>query len=235
MKQEIDFVKFNPAQNMTILVTTHLPVQSYPHIASEIMSYNSVNAEQVGFIQKPAQLQAAASLQMAGNEFCGNACMALAAYIASNLELKGNELTDIVIESSGTDRLVHCQVKKNQDDYDCQVAMPIPEKIEQKTISFEGDDLDIVIINYIDFIHIVIEVDQFNHQAKTRAKTLANLLGVTMGISMVGILLFKSISRELMPLIYGPISAKHDMGKRMWFGYRFIRSLFGMEAERKCE
>ena len=48
MKQEIEFIKFNPTQNMTILVKTNYPVEKYKHIASEIMSYDSVYAEQVG-------------------------------------------------------------------------------------------------------------------------------------------------------------------------------------------
>lgn len=204
MKQEIDFVKFNPTQNMTILVTTNVPQEAYSHVASKMMSYNSVYAEQVGFIHKPSQLQAAASLQMAGDEFCGNACMSLAAYIASNTVLQPNEFVDIVIESSGIDRLVQCQVKKTQDEYNCRVAMPIPEQIEQKTITYEGDDIEIAIIQYTHFIHIVIEVDQFNNKAKTTAKTMANLLGVTLGECVVGILLYRSISSELMPLIYVP-------------------------------
>jgi histidine racemase len=48
LKQEIDFIKFNPTQNMTILVKTNYPVEEYKHIASKIMSYDSVYAEQVG-------------------------------------------------------------------------------------------------------------------------------------------------------------------------------------------
>ncbi|MEY8740110.1 hypothetical protein AB9M62_11345 [Bacillales bacterium AN1005] len=52
MKQEIEFIKFNPTQNMTILVQTNHPAESYPHIASQLMSYEHVYAEQVGFIER---------------------------------------------------------------------------------------------------------------------------------------------------------------------------------------
>ncbi|MDQ0883549.1 diaminopimelate epimerase [Peribacillus sp. V2I11] len=135
MIQEIDFIKFNPTQNMTILVKTNYLVEEYKHIASKIMSYDSVHAEQVGFIEKPINNKAAAKLQMAGGEFCGNACMALAAFIASEKGLKHNDLAEIILEASGTDKLITCQMKRNLDEYHCLVTMPIPKKIEQRTIS----------------------------------------------------------------------------------------------------
>ena len=50
MKKEIDFLKFNPTQNMTVLVSTNSPKEEYQSIASQLMSYESVYAEQVGFL-----------------------------------------------------------------------------------------------------------------------------------------------------------------------------------------
>ncbi|USK32091.1 diaminopimelate epimerase [Bacillus sp. F19] len=204
MKQEIDFIKFNPTQNMTILIKTNYPVEKYKHIASKIMSYDNVYAEQVGFIEKPVNNKAAAHLQMAGSEFCGNACMALAAFIASEKGLKQNDLTEILLEASGTDQLIMCQVKRNLEEYYCQVAMPIPKKIEQRTIKYEGSDLNMIIVRYHDFIHIVIEVDEFSKTVREKAQSLAKLLGVTLGANLIGILLYKSKSDELAPLIYVP-------------------------------
>lgn len=58
MKQEIDFIKFNPTQNMTILVKSNHPVDEYKHIATKMMSYDNVNAEQVGFIEKSNKKEA---------------------------------------------------------------------------------------------------------------------------------------------------------------------------------
>jgi histidine racemase len=204
MKQEIDFIKFNPTQNMTILVKANYPVEEYKHIASKIMSYDSVYAEQVGFIENPVNNKAAAHLQMAGGEFCGNACMALAAYIASEKGLKQNDLTEILLEVSGSDKLLMCQVKRNSDEYYCQVTMPIPKKIEQRTIEYDGSDLNMIIVRYHNFIHIVIEVEEFSKEVRGKAQSLAKLLGVTLGANLIGILLYKSKSHELAPLIYVP-------------------------------
>ncbi|MDR9748902.1 diaminopimelate epimerase [Paenibacillus taichungensis] len=204
MKQEIDFIKFNPTQNMTVLVKTNHPSETYSHIAAQIMSYDNVYAEQVGFIGGSDKPEAAAHLEMAGGEFCGNACMALAAYIASENELKSTDFTEIILEVSGTDRLIRCQVKQQQNEYFCQVTMPIPEQIEQRTLKYEGIDMDMVIVRYREFIHIVIEVEAFDETMRKRAQALARLLGLTLGDKLIGILLYNSQSEELAPLIFVP-------------------------------
>ncbi|MFS0599333.1 diaminopimelate epimerase [Peribacillus frigoritolerans] len=204
MIQEIDFIKFNPTQNMTILVKTNDLLEEYKHIASKIMSYDSVHAEQVGFIEKPINNKAAAKLQMAGGEFCGNACMALAAFIASEKGLNHNDLAEIILEASGTDKLITCQMRRNLDEYHCLVTMPIPKKIEQRTIKYDGNDLNIIIVRYHEFIHIVIEVDEFREIVREKAQSLAKLLGVTLGANLIGVLLYKSKSEEMAPLIYVP-------------------------------
>ncbi|MFJ7940766.1 diaminopimelate epimerase [Peribacillus sp. NPDC096622] len=204
MIQEIDFIKFNPTQNMTVLVKTKYPVERYKHVASKIMSYDNVHAEQVGFIEKPKNNKAVAHLHMAGGEFCGNACMALAAFIASEKGLKQNEMTEILLEVSGTDQLIMGQVKRNIDEYYCQVTMPTPKKIEQRKIEFDGSDLNLIIVRYQEFIHIVIEVEEFDKSIREKAESLAKLLGVTLGANLIGILLYKAKSDELAPLIYVP-------------------------------
>ncbi|MEK4113437.1 diaminopimelate epimerase [Paenibacillus sp. DS2363] len=204
MKQEIDFIKFSPTQNMTILVKTDHAAEKYNHIATRLMSYDNVYAEQVGFIEPKRRPEAVARLEMAGGEFCGNACMALAAHLASEAGLAQQESMDIMLEVSGTDQLIMCHVKKQQNEYDCQVTMPIPKQIEQRTIRYEGIELDMVIIRYAEFIHIVIEVDDFDDAMKKRAQTLARLLGLTLGDKLIGILLYQSHSEEMAPLIYVP-------------------------------
>ncbi|WP_433746778.1 diaminopimelate epimerase [Paenibacillus amylolyticus] len=204
MKQEIDFIKFSPTQNMTILVKTDHVAEQYSHIATRLMSYDNVYAEQVGFIEPTRRPEAVARLEMAGGEFCGNACMALAAHLASEEGLAQQESMDIMLEVSGTDQLIICHVKKQQNEYNCQVTMPVPKQIEQRTIRYEGIELDMVIIRYAEFIHIVIEVDDFDDTMKKRAQTLARLLGLTLGDKLIGILLYQSHLEEMAPLIYVP-------------------------------
>ncbi|MBM7602549.1 diaminopimelate epimerase [Metabacillus crassostreae] len=211
MKREIDFIKLNPTQNMTILVKTNYPSVEHKIIASKIMSYESVFAEQVGFIEEPRSDYAAAHLQMAGGEFCGNACMGLAALIASEKTLKKNEVMEILLDVSGTDQLINCQVKRNLNVFYCHVTMPIPMKVEQRTIKYDGVDLNMIIVRYKEFIHIVLEVAEDRKEMKEKAQSLAKLLGVTLGSNLIGVLLYNPKSREMEPLIYVP-----SLDSMMW-------------------
>ncbi|MBO0997509.1 diaminopimelate epimerase [Bacillus sp. SD075] len=204
MIKEIDFVKFNPTQNMTVLVKTNHPDEEYKQIASKIMSYDSLNAEQVGFIEKSTKKEAAAHLKMAGGEFCGNACMSLATLIASEKGLNHNHMAKISLEVSGADKLIMCQVKKKSDEYYCQVTMPIPKRIEKRKIKLDGSDMEIIMVNYGEFVHIVMEVEQFNRKMRENAEKLAKLIGSPSSYNLIGILLYKSKTHELAPLIYVP-------------------------------
>lgn len=204
MKQQIDFVKCNPTQNMTILINTKLPLDEHKRIAAKIMSYDNVYAEQVGFIEQSLKQDADALLQMAGGEFCGNACMALAAFLAYQQGMKHHETTELRLEVSGTERLVTCRVTKNREDYQCRVDMPLPQKIEQAVLQHGSSPLNMVVIRYSDFVHFVIEVEHLNADMKNNMLTLAKLIGPFLDTSMLGILLYNNTTRQLTPLIYVP-------------------------------
>ncbi|ELK43393.1 hypothetical protein D478_03749 [Brevibacillus agri BAB-2500] len=204
MRREVDFIKFNPTQNMTILVKTKHPAEEYQRIASRMMSYDSVHAEQVGFIEQPDQRGASAHLQMAGGEFCGNACMALASWIARENGLGQDEWTEISLGASGAEQLVHCRVNRIADEYYCQVAMPVPHKLEQRAIAHEGREWSLGLVQYRDFLHVVIEVGRAHEELRRSAASLAKRLGAESASSMIGILLYKPETHELAPLIYVP-------------------------------
>ncbi|WP_027955538.1 diaminopimelate epimerase [Halobacillus kuroshimensis] len=211
MKHEVEFMKFNPTQNMTILIDTPYPIEKHKTVSSEIMSYQNVYAEQVGFIEKPFNTNAEARLQMAGGEFCGNACMALALLVSSQRNLLKNGCTKFSLEVSGSDRLIQCQVKQDAHNFYCKVDMPLPKKIELKQIIFEGNELEIIIVRYDGFLHIIFETDEFNAEQKKRAQSLAELLGATLEVNLIGILLYKRKTHELSPLIYIP-----DLDSSVW-------------------
>ncbi|MFC4098710.1 diaminopimelate epimerase [Paenibacillus xanthanilyticus] len=204
MKQEIEFIKFSPTQNMTVLVKTDHPAEQLPHIASKVMSYDSVYAEQVGFIGQAARMEADARLMMAGGEFCGNACMALAVYQAAERGLGPDDTAYVRLEASGTEQLVSCQVTRRPDAYLCRVDMPAPKQIERRTIRFDGSELDIAIVRYPAFIHLVLELERFHDEAREKAEALAKLLGVATGAPLIGIMLFNPTDYEMAPLIYVP-------------------------------
>lgn len=204
MRREISFVKVSPTQNMTILVKSSHEEDEYAPIAVRMMSYDNVNAEQVGFIQKKSRPDADASLQMAGGEFCGNACMALAVLMANQQDLHPSGCQSITLEASGTDQLVDCVVTRTAESYLCQARMPIPLKLETKVFKYSGNEYLVGLIQYSDFLHVVVEVRQFTNPFKRMAHSLAKLLEITSSNQLIGILLFKPSSSELLPLIYIP-------------------------------
>jgi Diaminopimelate epimerase len=204
MKQEIDFVKLNPTQNMTILVKSNHPAEEYNHIASQLMSYDSLHAEQVGFINRSSNPVAAANLQMAGGEFCGNACMSMAAYLADKSGMESNGVMEIQLESSGTNQLVSCRVRRDGDLYSCRVAMPLPYAVESKSATYGGEEIPLVLVKYEHAFHVVIEADRFSEEWRRKAEGLAKLLGIAFDSGLIGILMFNSDTFEMAPLIYLP-------------------------------
>ncbi len=199
----VDFVKLSPTQNMTLLVRSRHPVREYRPIAAELLSAGHVHAEQVGFIRTPTSPAAQVRLHMAGDEFCGNACMALAALRAAELGLGVDDGTDIVLEVSGADGLVTCRVERQDPDYYCRLAMPLPLGVEP--FSIPGLDTGrSALVRYQDSLHVVIESDRHDHETRELAQAVAARLGATAGVPLIGVMLYDPGRRELAPLINVP-------------------------------
>ena len=73
---KLDFIKINPAGNITILIDNfNIYDKDIAKISEELMREDNLHAEQVGFIKDN-------HLQMMGGEFCGNASRAFASLLA---------------------------------------------------------------------------------------------------------------------------------------------------------
>jgi len=203
MRREIEFVKCNPTQNMTILVRTGQQGEGDERLATAIMAYEHVHAEQVGFIEPPSNREAAALLRMAGGEFCGNACMALAALTAAEQGLSVDDRTDVVLEASGADGLVTCRVERRDPDYYCRLAVPLPIRVEPCPVP-ELDTGRSALVRYPDSLHLVIETDRLDQETRDRAQAVATRLGETAGVPLVGVMLYDPDRRELAPLVNVP-------------------------------
>ncbi|MGO4546766.1 diaminopimelate epimerase [Paenibacillus sp. 2TAB23] len=210
MNHEMDFVKCNPASNMTILVMGEFPAEQHPRIASQMMDNSHLYAEQVGFVEKPTHSGFAAKLQMAGGEFCGNACLALAACLASERSMKPGETLELSLEASGSELPVLCRVEKLENKYLCEAGMPVPKEVKEAVIPFEGMMLELGIVRYDGFFHLVIDCERFGIE-RASAERLAKLLGIASGDPVVGVMLYSPSTHELTPLIYVPA-----LGSLIW-------------------
>lgn len=159
---KLNFIKVNPSENMTVFVEDVLPREKYFEIANKIMNYNSIHAEQVGFIERPEdpESNASARLQMMGGEFCGNASRALAAVVVQrgfpNIAEKDGKYL-VPLEASGIDGMISCQVdQKSSNGYEVALEMPLHRAIsgielEYKNEIFKGTIVDLPGISHAVF------------------------------------------------------------------------------------
>lgn len=196
VKCEIEYVKANPTQNMTILVLSEV-LKNKKKIASQLMAYQSVHAEQVGYIRPPRISTNDAQLEMSGGEFCGNACMALAVYLINE---KLNKNDPIMLEVSGTDRIVECNVSRDKVSSWCEVSMPLPDRIYSYQMKYLEKEWTGVIVEYSDAVHFILEIKEWS---QSEIESLTMHLHSYFPKSVVGILLYQSDHR-MHPLIYVP-------------------------------
>lgn len=108
------------------MVFTKVQRERQPDVARRIMALMP-DVEQVGFVEKPNNPQAAARLQMMGGEFCGNASRALAwVLMKKNWPELAQHNGNVILEVSGAERLLKVQVAASM----VRVEMPIKHELE---------------------------------------------------------------------------------------------------------
>ncbi len=136
---QLNYVKVNPSQNMTIFVKDPLPREEYPRIAMRLMDYSSLHGEQVGFIEEPRLAGGALGrLQMMGGEFCANASRAFAVYLAMRHFPESPAVT-VPIEVSGSEEMIPIEVTKiSRGIYDAALTVKEAYTTEDETFYFRN-------------------------------------------------------------------------------------------------
>jgi diaminopimelate epimerase len=116
----IEWIRVNPAGNITCLVTTKVARELYMEVANQLLSLPGQDFEQVGFIIDDK------TMEMAGLEFCGNASRAFALWSAKKLGLQGQH--NVFVSVSGIEKPLEVFVD-TQSNF-TRAFMPLPEKIE---------------------------------------------------------------------------------------------------------
>ena len=115
------YVLLNPSGNLTCLVLSPVAEADRPRITGLLMN----RCEQVGYLMPSSNPACAARLRMMGDEFCGNASMAAAAWLISQHPRYSGEEAELLLEVSGAADPVTCLVK--QESASCwsgRVRMP---------------------------------------------------------------------------------------------------------------
>ncbi|WP_246582816.1 diaminopimelate epimerase [Clostridium mobile] len=172
-KIKLHFVKINPVENMTVFVLDQVPRDEQMNVAIKLMNYNSIYAEQVGFIEKANLYKEEKNkylrLQMMGGEFCGNAARSLAALVVYNeypYFTKEMDKYIVDLEVSGAEDLIRCEVRETEDShvYTSNVYMPLPKEI--KEFSVKGNDIVFsgIKVEFSGITHFIVNREQIKNR-----------------------------------------------------------------------
>ncbi len=121
-------VIMDPTGNITCLVTDPVPEEERPAVTAALMD----RCEQVGYLEKASNPAARIRLRMMGGEFCGNAAMSTAAYLAEQDGLAVGKTAEIPLEVSGAGGTVFCRVERLEEGFRGTVAMPGVRRVERR-------------------------------------------------------------------------------------------------------
>jgi len=106
--RNVRYVTLDPTGNLTCLVLDRVRKDEEAEITRRLMG----ECEQVAYLEEATREGSRARIRLMGGEFCGNAAMASACYLAS---LDGTETGIVTIDVSGADAPVACSVRKEAD------------------------------------------------------------------------------------------------------------------------
>jgi len=199
---EIEYIKVDPTQNMTILVETPVPRGQQRRVASLLMDYNSVFAEQTGFLEPPLNPDAQMRLQMMGGEFCGNATMSLAAYLVHRQRPPVGSSHNVCLEVSGTDDLLHCRILVKEGFYLGQVQMPVPQRIEEMQLPLDSALYNVTMVSLPGITHLVVPAGGISGDKRDFARRAVSAWEPLASGDAFGILLYDSHTGYMDPLVY---------------------------------
>jgi diaminopimelate epimerase len=215
---QINYSVYDPMGNITILVTSPVPVSMRPPVAKHLME-TVPDAEQVGFlfiytakttvIPAQAGILPVGRLEMAGGEFCGNATMSAAALIAGAQGLAAGEEVTIPLEVSGADGIVPVQVLRETNDagYQCTVEMPLPATVEIFNTVVDETPVALPLVRLPGIAHFVIQLAENqiidNAFGETVQRQLREL-STKVEAEAYGLIFIGAEDAPILPLLYVP-------------------------------
>lgn len=195
-KKVIDFSKYNPSGNMTVLVHSKHHPSEYADIANCMMKFSHVCCEQVGFVSSTRD--GLYKLEMSGHEFCGNATISYLHYLYEHNLLPHSK---IELSVSGRADFVQCKIC---DDGKYEVNMPKPLSIQHLDLHISNVSYKAIEVIYESYVHIIVPVSEITDQLKRDVETYVRTYKWSNHLKTIGIMLFNTTTQYLVPLIYIP-------------------------------
>lgn len=154
MKYKVEYLRANPAGNITAFVIGQVDPSHRAKIANIIIEDQDPSVEQVGFISK--NTDGSYRMDMMGGEFCANASRSFGLYLAKTLDLADENPLEIQVSGSN-DKV---QVKVDKDQMTAEIILS-PAK-EVKDLNLAGGTYTTVFLDGI--IHTIV-----NYRAEDKA------------------------------------------------------------------
>ena len=198
----IEFIKTNPTENMTILIKTACYRGDYPEIAMKLMDYSNVFAEQTGFIEKPVGDVAVARLHMAGGEFCGNAALSLGAYLAWEKGLPVGGGVRFPLEVSGAEEVIDCSVKAEGSRFYVGINLPLPREIKDVRFLFDDGEYLLPVIYFDGISHVIVMDEALFDRKEEVVESCIDQMPAFTQVSAMGIMFYDEKEECLRPFVY---------------------------------
>ena len=190
----VNIIKADPTGNATILVTTPVAAECRASSAEKLMRISGGWAEQVGFVSRLPD--GTPRLDMMGGEFCGNASLSLAAYLAGRSAL---EETETALSVSGAPGSVRCAVRRSGGDWLGTVTMPLPLAVGEESFPLGGEELAYWTVRLPGMTHVVVPRGELSRQ---QAEYVIGAWCQRSGGGALGILLLDAAALRMEPLVF---------------------------------
>ena len=187
----VRYVTLDPTGNITCLVTGKPEGADERAITGRLMR----ECEQVAYLEPPALPGSRARIRLMGGEFCGNAAMASACWLADRDGILPGQEVLLPIEMSGADGILSCEVRRFAGSFEGTVPMPPVRSIE----AFEAEGQTLTAVAMEGIAHIIWAGPPFPDEAE--AEALLRRLAIGRPEEAVGLLLWNESARTMRPLV----------------------------------
>jgi len=190
---KLDFIKINPAGNITILIDNfNIYDKDIAKISEELMREDNLHAEQVGFIKDN-------HLQMMGGEFCGNASRAFASLLAFRDKTFSKQKI-YKITCSGEDEILAVDVREGQTENSFLAKIKMPKFISLEEINV--DEYKLGLVRFSGINHFIFDIKE---NKETNFENIIDLVKKYLSnedYSAFGIMFFDRDNLSMKPYVY---------------------------------
>ena len=184
------YVTLDPTGNITCLVTRRDARADEREITRMLMD----RCEQVAYLEPPVSAGARARVRLMGGEFCGNAAMASACYLARRDGVDAKVEAVYTIDMSGCAQALDCRVRDCGDHWSGTVPMPPVREISR----IELDSRAFTVVRFEGIAHIIMpDSPPGDDAAEALLKRAAQLLPE----AAVGLIQWNEAEMYMRPLV----------------------------------